>query len=856
MLGRHFFRALVLLVSLLLLAAPSAAQVTEMSVNACLGKKLKKVGASAGGRAKCVAKAVKKDTSPVACLLQQVDKFTGGDRPERGAFAKLESKGECLTTDDGGTLEGTLASLDNDLTAAVGANAPSKCDGAKLVCTQKYLTSRMGCYAKAAKKSGLVDVGCLAKREAQLTACYTKANAKPDCTNESTAEAPAVLVDNFITLSVCTLDPAACAVPDSLDVFLPDGFLRLEGVSRTAFNPVGATLDLRLIGTEFGTFASDFEVTVNGTAIDPGQLTLGTKSIQVVGALVDGRNDVDFSGVDIAGRGLYLQETIWAGSATLTVNLVAENGSSFNSAATVRASLVDDESVAAEGIATGGSIVFENVPFRTILARAEAKGNALGIAGFLGSAGTVEIPMIAFGNPSDIDNNDFSLGTDGWEVGDAPVVVVPHDEGAAVPLSSARGVGPDPEPNADMALSTGGVEGERSARRTFVTRPDTTAVRVRYRFVTTEVPGGFYGSQFNDYYRVSLRSVKGKGVISETRGMNSFPEFEFDGSGATPWREVVVKPIAAGGDTVQVDLGVANVGDSAFDSTLEVDFVAEKGDQVVPAIAWNTTNGGLDLTFRVQAGALLSDTNIEVYFASGPAAANKLGDPLFTHPIPAGKPQGNHGTVRIAGNLPKLREDPAGTTHLLAIASPTSFAVLPDVTITYGPNAKPAGASEEIRNVIRDGLRAAGQASAKISSTNRNAVDQARAMFNNLVRSDGGRTVAGNIATQLGIYGSNGDQVITTYQDFIALLPSATFASILEYAAAVQLQMVDKINELGPPNVSRHSADPAVISVVDLSVTAFNAANVLVYRPAVETRVDKFLDERTSNACYHHELAR
>jgi hypothetical protein len=316
----------------------------------------------------------------------------------------------------------------------------------------------------------------------------------------------------------------------------------------------------------------------------------------------------------------------------------------------------------------------------------------------------------------------------------------------------------------------------------------------------------------------------------------------------------VLQPIGSGGDTVQVDLGVANVGDSAFDSILQVDFVGEQGDQVIPALTWNTMLGGLDLTFRVQHGALLTDTNVEIYFAKGPAVADKLGMPLFTHPIPMGKPEGNHGTIRIPGSL--LAADPAGTSHILAIASPTSFAALPDVAVGYGTHANTAHVSAAILDVIKDGLRASGQANATIASTSRNADDQARAMFQNLTNSS--RSIQENIDAQLAIYASPGDAVIGVYQAFIATLPagSVSYSVINDNQALIRQQMSAKITELGPSTVSRHCADPDVVSAVDLSVASFNGTNALLYPPAVSGRVTNFIDERSTNNCYHHELLR
>ncbi len=91
--------------------------------------------------------------------------------------------------------------------------------------------------------------------------------------------------------------------------------------------------------------------------------------------------------------------------------------------------------------------------------------------------------------------------------------------------------------------------------RTFVTAPGTSAVKVRYRFVTSEVPGGYFGSQFNDYFRVTLKAQLGSGSAGETASMNGlglgaliFP------SGSTNWREVTIQ-VNAAGDTIQVERG-------------------------------------------------------------------------------------------------------------------------------------------------------------------------------------------------------------------------------------------------------------------------------------------------------------
>jgi hypothetical protein len=98
---------------------------------------------------------------------------------------------------------------------------------------------------------------------------------------------------------------------------------------------------------------------------------------------------------------------------------------------------------------------------------------------------------------------------------------------------------------------------------------------VRYRFVTTEVPGGYFGSEFDDYFAVSIRSQRGGGRASERNSMNGLGlgAFEFS-TGATAFRTVTL-PVDPQGDVVQVDIVVANVADGLLDSFVIVDFVAE-----------------------------------------------------------------------------------------------------------------------------------------------------------------------------------------------------------------------------------------------------------------------------------------
>ena len=152
-------------------------------------------------------------------------------------------------------------------------------------------------------------------------------------------------------------------------------------------------------------------------------------------------------------------------------------------------------------------------------------------------------------------------------------------------------------------------------------------------------------------------------------------------------------------------------------------------------------------------------------------------------------------------------------------------------------------------DIIKDGLRAAGQTSATITSTARTPADQARAMFQNLVNPS--NTVATNIVNQLNLYAPPGDAVVNSFATAVVGL---TLAQINAMSAAIQATMEAEINNQGPSNVSRHCADPAIVSVVDVGASAFNATNGNLFVGSVSARTSRFIDERGTNGAFHLEL--
>lgn len=272
-----------------------------------------------------------------------------------------------------------------------------------------------------------------------------------------------------------------------LEQTLPAGALVLMGAAPDTYVSRTDGLRFSLAGAEFDATLADITLNINGAAVPAGSLVIEPQLLTANVTLADGRNDVSLQAYDTVGRPLYYKATLWAGSATLQVNLVNPNGTAFTEQANVIASLSDDPAVGAEGVTTTGSITFTNIPTRTILIKAKGIGNQFGTAGFIGTQGIVTINMVGFKPPSAIDNNNLSLGASGWEiVPGSPVSIIPHTEiisgfpsGTSALFTTKAAI-----VDQDIMVGTSGL-GERSLSRTFTTSAGTTAVKVRYRFITS-----------------------------------------------------------------------------------------------------------------------------------------------------------------------------------------------------------------------------------------------------------------------------------------------------------------------------------------------------------------------------------
>lgn len=359
-----------------------------------------------------------------------------------------------------------------------------------------------------------------------------------------------------------------------------EGVMTFANINASGFNSKSSAPIVTIAGAIFSTAAMP-TVYVNGNYISKGIAANSTKITIPASNLVDGLNSVEVFAADHFGLNVSFSQEFWVGTSTVKVS-VKDSNEKLVKGATVALRLSDDEAVSATKIALSGVATFTNVPNRTVIATASTPDNRVGTAADVATAGALLVSVEEFEAASPIENNDISLGLDGWAHDGETASVVSHQESFdSQPSQAAAVAGADQ----DIALGTSG-EGARSLSRTFQCLPATKSVKLRYRFITTEVPGGYFGSQFNDYFQVSIRCKNGGTSVTEVNSMNGLGLSVFDlNSGATAWRELEL-PVTVPSDTVQVDVVVANVADGAFDSSVEVDYISED-DAKITQLALN-----------------------------------------------------------------------------------------------------------------------------------------------------------------------------------------------------------------------------------------------------------------------------
>ena len=348
-----------------------------------------------------------------------------------------------------------------------------------------------------------------------------------------------------ITLSGCPVAPAAnLDEPDGNEERTSAGTLALRDVTEGSFVPVTSEIIVDVLGAALDSRPERTTVLVNGIPLPVDDVAIASTAVRILSALHDGRNDISVYSQDAAGGLLSGAWTVWAGSHTLDVLVLDSQGIPMPDAA-VKAILGDDVGISKTAMTSAGGVaVFTNVPDRTLLIEAQSAFGDVGAVAVAGDSEFVTLTLKAF-----------------------------EEAGVSMPPTAANDRTKSATSPNLLVTTTG--EGPITISRTFATAPGTERVGIRYAFISAEVVGGYYGSNYNDGYSVSIRTTSGGPVIVESRSVNSVPAGAYDNDGRTAYREVSA-PLDPAGDTVQIDLTVTNVGDGLFDSTLLADLILEQ----------------------------------------------------------------------------------------------------------------------------------------------------------------------------------------------------------------------------------------------------------------------------------------
>jgi hypothetical protein len=151
--------------------------------------------------------------------------------------------------------------------------------------------------------------------------------------------------------------------------------------------------------------------------------------------------------------------------------------------------------------------------------------------------------------------------------------------------------------------------------------------------------------------------------------------------------------------------------------------------------------------------------------------------------------------------------------------------------------AESADVSPFTISVLRDIMAAADVAQLTITSTQRSPQDQARVMYDNIMR-DG-------VAKQKALYKPAGQSVIDAY---VAAKNAGKSPDDIKAA------MVARILEIGPEKVSRHAADPKVLNVFDVSPASVAHQTAFVQAARNDQRVAKVLTPAENDPAFHLEI--
>jgi hypothetical protein len=169
------------------------------------------------------------------------------------------------------------------------------------------------------------------------------------------------------------------------------------------------------------------------------------------------------------------------------------------------------------------------------------------------------------------------------------------------------------------------------------------------------------------------------------------------------------------------------------------------------------------------------------------------------------------------------------------------------VKVDYGKSAKKGAMTNYSTLILQSILHDAGISKATISSTSRTADDQARIMYDNIVKY--------GIKNQTDLYASSGDQVIKVFADHKKDYKIGNKISDTEKAKIIAA-MKAKITTLGADRVSHHASDPAKLGVFDIPPSSVSDKKAFEksLEQANKDGLIRFIGPNQKDPAYHLEI--
>jgi len=203
------FPLAIVLSALLMGAAAAPALAGPSDGQRCAASKLK----AAGKKASCLLGLDAKTAAGITVDPLKVQKCKDklGD-PVKGAFARAEAKGGCVTEGDAATIEGKVDDLVDGIFTALNVGTPSTCQSKKLKAAGKKAQCLLTLQAKAAAGAGL-DADRVQQCKDKLTAVFTSLDAGGTCATSGDAATIEGDVDGFVDDVVAAIPSVStCAI--------------------------------------------------------------------------------------------------------------------------------------------------------------------------------------------------------------------------------------------------------------------------------------------------------------------------------------------------------------------------------------------------------------------------------------------------------------------------------------------------------------------------------------------------------------------------------------------------------------------------------------------------------------------